>query len=218
MGGQPLMSQTGLQFSHDLDEAFDALRRDLIDDAGPKISTMRNYRFAIVPYDPAEEFSLRRKASSLSHELEHKGWTVLSLSLQEFMLDRIEAMGERTIDRLIEREKKLWSKDRERAFGYVQPKVSRLLEGPEGLAGDIAKYIAEQVAARPEAMERAVVFLGRAGALYPFMRLSALLKHLDGHTHNVPVILYYPGRRTEDGLSFMGQTPPDRDYRPRIYP
>jgi hypothetical protein len=67
-------------------------------------------------------------------------------------------------------------------------------------------------------MERAVVFLGRAGALYPFMRLSALLKHLDGHTHNVPVVLLYPGRRTADGLSFMDQMPPDRDYRPRIYP
>ena len=143
---------------------------------------------------------------------------MLSLSLQALMLKRIESMGERTVERLIAREKKLYASDPERALNYVQPKLSRMLEGPDGLAGDIAARIAEEVEARPEAMERAVVFLGRAGALYPFMRLSALLKHLDGHTHNVPVILLYPGRRTEEGLSFMDQMPPDRDYRPRIYP
>lgn len=212
------MSQTGLDFRQDLDEAFAALRRDLIDEEGPRISTMRNYRFAIIPYNPTEEFALRRKVSGLASELEHTGWTVLSLSLQALMLKRIEAMDERTVEQLIALEKKLYATAPERAFKYIQPKISRLLEGPDGLARDVASRIAELVETRPEAMERAVVFLGRAGALYPFMRLSALLKHLDGHTHNIPVILLYPGRRTEEGLSFMDQMPPDRDYRPRIYP
>ena len=46
----PLFHQTPLQ------EAFAALRRDLIQEDGPRISTMRNYRFAIVQYQPADEF------------------------------------------------------------------------------------------------------------------------------------------------------------------
>ena len=63
------------------------------------------------------------------------------------------------------------------------------------------------------------MLIGRAGALYPFFRVSALLKHLDGKTRNVPVVLLYPGeRKGEPGLSFMGELDPDRDYRPRIYP
>jgi hypothetical protein len=46
-----------------------------------------------------------------------------------------------------------------------------------------------------------------------------LLKHLDGKTRNVPVVLLYPGeRRGDTGLSFMGKINPDSDYRPRIYP
>ena len=50
-------------------------------------------------------------------------------------------------------------------------------------------------------------------------RTSALLKHLDGRTRNVPVVLLYPGeRRGDTGLSFMGIINPDSDYRPRIYP
>ena len=66
---------------------------------------------------------------------------------------------------------------------------------------------------------RTLVLLGRAGALYPFFRSSALLKHIDGKTRNIPVVLLYPGeRRDTTALSFMGELIPDRDYRPRIYP
>ena len=39
-----------------LQEAFAALHKDLIDEDGPRISTMRNYRFAILQY--------RRKTNS----------------------------------------------------------------------------------------------------------------------------------------------------------
>ena len=46
----PLLQQTALQ------EAFTALRQDLIHPDGPRISTMRNYRFAIVQYAPTDEF------------------------------------------------------------------------------------------------------------------------------------------------------------------
>jgi len=46
-----------------------------------------------------------------------------------------------------------------------------------------------------------------------------LLKHIDGKTRNIPVVLLYPGKRVDkSGLSFMCELPPDRDYRPRIYP
>ena len=63
------------------------------------------------------------------------------------------------------------------------------------------------------------MLIGRAGALYPFFRSSALLKHIDGKTRNIPVVLLYPGERKDTtALSFMGELAADRDYRPRIYP
>jgi len=41
-------------------EAIQALRGDLIDPKdGPRISTMRNYRFAIVQYSPEHEYAMR---------------------------------------------------------------------------------------------------------------------------------------------------------------
>ena len=57
------------------------------------------------------------------------------------------------------------------------------------------------------------------GSLYPFLRTSALLKHIDGKTRNIPVALLYPGvRLPENALSFMEELSADRDYRPRLYP
>jgi len=48
MGDMPLFDRTPIQ------ETFAALRQDLIEEDGPRISTMRNYRFAIVQYEPRE--------------------------------------------------------------------------------------------------------------------------------------------------------------------
>ena len=82
----------------------------------------------------------------------------------------------------------------------------------------MAREIRDFAAAHPDKAERTLALVGRAGALYPFFRTSSLLKHLDGQTGQVPVVLLYPGaRQGESGLSFMGITKPDRDYRPRIY-
>ena len=72
-----------------LDEAVAALRRDLLDEAGPQISTMRNYRFAILPYRPKDEFKLRERIRRLSDDLRAEGWDVLPISLQKLLLDRI---------------------------------------------------------------------------------------------------------------------------------
>ena len=79
-----------------LERALAALRGDLLDQNGPRISTMRNYRFAILPYRPEDEFKLRRHMTNLTTELRREGWSVLSVSLQKLLLDRqrIEYAGD----------------------------------------------------------------------------------------------------------------------------
>ena len=63
------MTTTNLFARSQLQEAFAGLRNDLIHEDGPRISTMRNYRFAIVPYAPTDEFKLRSEVQKLSNEL-----------------------------------------------------------------------------------------------------------------------------------------------------
>ena len=200
-------------------EAITALKKDLVSDAGPQISTMRNYRFAILPYRPAEEFELRRQIRRLSDALKAEGWNVLTISLHALLMRRIRATGDNALHSLIERERRLCNKGPERALNHLKEKILPHVEGPDGIAADVIKLITDFADEYPDQAERSLVFIGRAGSLYPFFRTSALLKHIDGKTKNIPVVLLYPGeRRDVNALSFMGELPADRDYRPRIYP
>lgn len=73
---------------------FRARRQDLIEEEGPRITTMRNYRFAIVKYGPDKEFDLPGEVRRLSADLTASGCRVLSISLQKLLLERIRAQGE----------------------------------------------------------------------------------------------------------------------------
>jgi hypothetical protein len=202
-----------------LDEAFVALRKDLVNENGPQISTMRNYRFAIVPYPPRDEYKLRTHVQSLVSELTASGWVVLTISLQKLLIDRLRGLGDDILVRMIDRERLTAEGSSQKGMNYLSGKVCNEIEGPDGIAADVCREIREFVEAHPDKAERTLVIVGRAGALYPFFRTSSLLKHIDGRTQNVPVVLLYPGdRRGATGLSFMGVVKPDGDYRPRIYP
>lgn len=200
-------------------EAFAALHRDLINEDGPRISTMRNYRFAIVQYEPAEELALRGEVQQLTTDLRANGWMVLPIDLQKLLFDRVRAQGEEWAERVISMERQMAGIDLERGLNYLKSKLTPLIEGPDGIAADCSRIICDYAEKHPENVDRTLALIGRAGAIYPFFRSSALLRHLDGRTRNVPVVLLYPGKRRGDtGLSFMGKLVPDNDYRPRIYP
>jgi hypothetical protein len=64
---------------------------------------------------------------------------------------------------------------------------------------------------------RDIVFLVRAGALFPVYRTSSLLEQLKGRVH-VPSVLFYPGVLDgAAGLRFMGVLDADHNYRPKIF-
>lgn len=200
-------------------QAIAALRRDLVHEDGPRISTMRNYRFAIALYDPSEEFSLRGEVQRLAADLTANGWVIVSIDLQRLLLDRVRAQGEDWAERVIEMERRMTGLDPARGLNYLTSKLAPLIEGPDGIAADCARLIREAADQHPDSADRMLALVGRAGSLYPFFRSSALLRHLDGRTGNVPVVLLYPGKRVgATGLSFMSVLPADNDYRPRIYP
>src|SRR5262249_20810052 len=145
------------------------------------------------------------------------GWVVLSISLQRLLLDRVRTLGDEHVRWIIENEREFSTWDLERGLNALKEEIAPLIEGPDGLAADCARIIRAHAGARPDRAGRPLALIGRAGALYPFFRSSALLRHLDGRTGNVPVVLLYPGeRRGPTGLSFMGVHDPDNDYRPRI--
>ena len=200
-----------------LSRAIDALHADLVDEGGPKISTMRNYRFAILQYEPKEEFLLRDRVRWLTDELQGRGWSICSISLHQLLLDRLKQQDPKVRESWIRMEQRLYGKDEDRALNYLKDKIAQYVEGPDGIVKDVIRLISEFADRVEDHDDRVLVLLGRTGALYPFLRSSAMLKHLDGKTFNLPVVLLYPGELQDRALKFMGELHPDRDYRPRIY-
>jgi hypothetical protein len=199
-------------------ERVDELKRDLLNANGPQISTMGNYPFAILQYEPEDEFTMRQQIHSLVQDLRDEGWRVKNLDLVALMLKRLkDEDGEETIQDIISGEKRLFKRrGTKKSLGYLSQTMAPDLEGPEGLASDVIAEITKMV--KGDDPKQTLVFISRAGALYPFYRTSGLLRFLDGKTGNVPVILLYPGSRPGvTSLRFMGELEADSDYRPRIY-
>jgi hypothetical protein len=155
--------------SQRLGATFEALKHDLIHEGGPRISTMRNYRFCIAVYPPAQEFALRRHVQRLTVELTHAGWVVKSISLQTVLLDRLRAKGEPYIASLIDREKSASVQSPARGLNLLTSKITAEIEGPEGIAADVAREIQAFTEANPDKAEpgprrRAVPVFPQLGA------------------------------------------------------
>jgi hypothetical protein len=198
-----------LTFRHptDIQRAVDDLEKDLLRPAGPQISTVRNYNFAILPYAPEDEFALRHAVHELSGKLRDDGWTTGTVVLHSLLLARLRLQGEDFRDSLIRREKSLaGAADPTRGLRALKERIVTLLEGPDGLAADVIRAV-EGILGESSHPDRTVVFLGRAGALYPFFRSSALLKHVAGHTRNVPVAPLSGARRGRHRALVHGRPP-----------
>ena len=213
---------TSLRLSN-VERAVEALKRDLITDTGPQISTLRNYSFAILVYSPQEEFEMRQAVSGLSQQLQQAGWFLHTVNIKALVLERLrEFFGEDGLENEIDLEKQISEYDDPiTGFEAVKDSICEALEGRDGIASLIAAEIDELAQSASDdgsdRADRTVVFVGQLGAMYPFMRLSALLKLLDGRTHGVPVVFLYPGQYAEEKLSFLDEAETDSDYRPRLY-
>ena len=202
-----------------LERRLNDLKMDLMNPAGPNISTNRNYPFALFQYLPHEEFQMREELADMIDELRMKGWNILNVDLFDTLIQFLEEQesGE-LIEAFIEEEQLQYAANNQ-DYSYPLHALNNSLDiffkDQDAYPGAVLKKIQEktQLGQNP----KSVIFLSRIGALYPFYRTSALLRYLDTGIR-IPTIVLYPGERQEKYyLSFMGEMSADRDYRPRIY-
>jgi hypothetical protein len=202
-----------------LESRIDILKKDLLNPAGPSISTNRNYPFALFQYLPHEEFNMRTKLADLLDALRNKGWTILNVDLFSTFIEILaeEEDGE-LIEALIMEEKlqyKAHQNDYKLPISVLQNSLDVIFKDQDKYSKLVLDKIKEKT--KHSDKMKTVIFLSRIGGLYPFYRTSSLLRYLDNGIR-VPTIVLYPGERTEQHyLSFMGEMDADRDYRPRIY-
>ena len=172
-------------------------------DPRPALSAYHDMPYALFRYCPEDEFEVRREITMLQTRLEQKGKRVTRISLAECLEAAMTTLE--PLDRWFEAERK---------------------HGTEAVIDTIHSTLADEVpivdlvAARmpdnPNPL-RDIVFINRAGALYPVYRTFSLLEQLKGEV-TVPAVLFYPG--TLDGaagLRFMGVLDAEHNYRPKIF-
>ena len=173
-------------------------------DPRPKISAYHNMPYGIFRYPPDDEFALRGEITMLHTRLEQAGKRVTVISLAtclEMALEREEI----TTDEIKMTEEMTGT-------ATMVATVHKVLSEYQPLDALVAEQLPDNADPLVD-----VVFITRAGALFPFYRTSSLLEQLKGKVE-VPAVLFYPGEYDgAAGLRFMGVLDAEHNYRPKIF-
>jgi hypothetical protein len=173
----------------------------------PRISVYHDLPFAILRYEPTEEWELRRETRLLATRLEAFGKAVHSIPMSALLWLAIEQTE--GLEAVVELEQ-------ERGYLAAQEQVTTYLSDRDWKP--LADLVAERLALYDPAKN--IVFLTRVAAMAPGLyHMSKLLDQLLGQTQ-VTTILFYPGSiEGTTGLRFMDLK--DREalgnYRVKIY-
>lgn len=173
-------------------------------DPRPHISAYHDMPYAIFRYPPEEEFAVRQAVALLRTRLEQAGKRVTTISLAACLYAALDAEGLGT-EAL---------SDAEKAVGLETTieTIHQVLSAYQPLD----RLVAARIPADADPLHD-VVFIVRAGALFPMYRTSSLLEQLKGTVH-VPAVLFYPGELDDAaGLRFMGVLDAEHNYRPKIF-
>ena len=178
-----------------------------------RINVYHDLPFAIMRYDPTDEWELRREIKLLAKRLEGVGKEVHIIPMSELLSTALEKVHQKDDDEGLEAVIKL---ERERGYVEAQQQMTTYLSSKVWIP--LWDLLAERLA--PISPENSVVFLTRAAAMSPgIFHMSMLLDKMQGKA-KVATILCYPGSiEGTTGLRFMDLK--DRDalgnYRVKIY-
>lgn len=191
-----------------IEQIEDALKSD-----PPKLGVYHDLPFAIMRYDPSDEWALRNEVRLLATRLEDAGKRVHTISVSDLLwsaLDRVKQKDDdEGLDALIQLEK-------QRGYLEAQNQLTTYLSSSEWVP--LWDLLAEKLAAVPP--DKAIVFLTRVGVMSPgLFHMSLLLDKMHGKS-KVPTVMFYPGSiEGTTALRFMDLK--DRDalgnYRVKIY-
>ena len=179
----------------------------------PRISVYHDLPFAIMRYDPEDEWEFRRELKLLATRLESVGKQVHIVPLSELLWSAFEKVHQKDDDEGLDAVIQL---EKDRGFEEAQQQVTTYLSSKVWVP--LWDLLAERLASISP--DDSVVFLTRVAAMSPgIFHVSMLLDKMHGRT-SVATVLCYPGSiEGTTGLRFMDLK--DREalgnYRVKIY-
>ena len=172
-----------------------------------RISVYHDLPFAILRYNPDEEWQLRRDVRLLATRLEETGRQVQTIPMSELLWQSIQqSEGLAAVVEL----------ERDRGYLSAQEQVTTYLSDRDWCP--LADLLIERLSVLDP--EKSIAFLTRVAAMAPgIYHMSKLLDQIQGKTR-VTTVMFYPGSiEGTTGLRFMDLK--DREalgnYRVKIY-
>jgi Domain of unknown function (DUF1788) len=169
-----------------------------------RISVHNDLPFAILRYDPKEEWEMRRQAKLLATRMGECGKEVQTISLAELLWEAIE--NSEGLQAIVDLE-------RERGFNDAQEQVNIYLSDSDWCP------LTNLLTTRLQSLDpqKHIVFLTRAATMAPAIyQMSKLFDEMQGQTR-ITTILFYPGTlEGTTGLRMMGLKAMG-NYRVKIY-
>jgi hypothetical protein len=179
----------------------------------PRIHVYHDLPFAIMRYDPTDEWDLRREVKLLATRLQAAGKEVHIISMSELLWTAFDKVRQKDDDEGLEAVIEL---EKQRGYAEAQQQVTTYLSSTVWVP--LWNLLAERLA--PISPKNSVVFLTRVAAMSPgIFHMSMLLDKMHGKT-KVTTILFYPGSiEGTTGLRFMDLKERDAlgNYRVKIY-
>lgn len=179
----------------------------------PRVNVYHDLPFAIMRYDPTDEWELRREIKLLATRLESIGKEIHVIPMSELLWSTLEQVHQKDDDEGLEA---IIALEKDQGYVKAQQQVTTYLSSKIWLP--LWDFLAQRLATiNPD---NSVVFLTRVAAMSPgIFHMSMLLDKMHSKT-KVTTILFYPGSiEGTTGLRFMDLK--DRDtlgnYRVKIY-
>ena len=195
-----------------LKDSIALLESDLVAEP-PRINVYHDLPFAIMRYNPTEEWQLRWQIKLLTSRLGASGKEVHVIPMSELLWTALEKVHQKDDDEGLDA---IIALEKERGYVEAQQQLTTYLSSKVWVP--LWDLLEERLASISP--ENSVVFLTRAAAMSPgIFHMSMLLDKMHGKT-KVATILFYPGSiEGTTGLRFMDLK--DRDalgnYRVKIY-
>jgi hypothetical protein len=180
----------------------------------PRISVYHDLPFAIMRYNPTDEWELRREIKLLATRLEAVGKTVHMIPMSELLWTAMEQVHQQDDDEGLEA---IINLERDQGYLKAQRQMTDYLSMEQQWV-PLWDLLAQRLASiNPD---NSVVFLTRVAAMSPgIFHMSMLLDKIHGKSM-VATILFYPGSiEGTTGLRYMDLK--DREalgnYRVKIY-
>jgi len=147
--------------------------------------------FVILIYDPQDQKECYENIEDLTKKFEKKGKKVLKIPIGDFVFKYFEEQNK--MEEIIEYDK-------------TEPEIVR-----QELSNVCEKYFNNFIHSEIEKDNPDLIFFTNVGGLYPYSRLSNILKNLE--KIKIPIIAFYPGKIVNDELYFLNKYKSDDYYR-----